>query len=39
MLAFALLFTAMYLIVGSTIRLVTLKWPDSPVSTALMFAH
>lgn len=39
MLAFALMFTAMYLIVGSTLRLITLKWPNSPASTAIMFAH
>lgn len=32
-------FLALYLITGAVIRLYTLKFPDSPVSTALMFAH
>lgn len=34
-----LYFLAMYVIAGSLIRLITLKFPDNPVSTALMFAH
>lgn len=32
-------FLAMYLIAGTLIRLFTLKFPDNPVATALMFAH
>lgn len=34
-----LYFAAMYLITGSLIRLITLKFPDNPASQALMFAH
>lgn len=32
-------FLALYLITGATIRLFTLKFPDSRVSEALIFAH
>lgn len=32
-------FLALYLITGAVIRLVTLKFPDNPVSQALTFAH
>jgi hypothetical protein len=32
-------FLALYLITGAVIRLFTLKFPDNPVSTALIFAH
>lgn len=32
-------FLALYLITGAGIRLVTLKFPDNPVSRALIFAH
>jgi hypothetical protein len=32
-------FLAMYLIAGTFIRLFTMKFPNSPVSNALMFAH
>lgn len=34
-----LTFLAMYLIAGTLIRLFTMKYPDNPVSNALMFAH
>lgn len=39
MLIFGLMFLAMYLICGTLIRTFTLKFPDSPVSAALMYAH
>lgn len=32
-------FLAMYLIAGSIIRIFTMKFPDNPVSQALIFAH
>lgn len=32
-------FLALYVITGAFIRLFTLKFPDNPVSQALMFAH
>lgn len=32
-------FLALYLITGAAIRLYTLKFPDNPVSRALIFAH
>jgi hypothetical protein len=32
-------FLALYLITGAVIRLFTLKFPDSRISDALMFAH
>jgi hypothetical protein len=32
-------FLALYLITGAAIRLFTLKFPDNPVSQALIFAH
>ena len=32
-------FLALYLITGAMIRLFTLKFPDTRVSQALMFAH
>jgi hypothetical protein len=32
-------FAAMYLLLGTMIRLFTMKLPDNPVSHALMFAH
>lgn len=32
-------FLALYLITGTLIRFVTLKFPDNPVSNALTFAH
>lgn len=34
-----LTFLAMYLIAGTMIRFVTMKWPDNPASQALMYAH
>jgi hypothetical protein len=34
-----LMFGAMYLIMGSLIRLFTLKFPDTKAAQALMFAH
>lgn len=34
-----LTFAAMYLILGTLIRLYTMKYPNNPVSNALMFAH
>lgn len=32
-------FLAMYLIAGTLIRFFTMKFPDSPVSAALLYAH
>ena len=32
-------FFAMYLIAGTIIRLITMKFPDSAAGRALMFAH
>lgn len=32
-------FLLLYLITGAIIRLYTMKFPDSPVSQALIFAH
>lgn len=32
-------FTLLYLLTGTAIRLVTMKFPDNPVSRALIFAH
>lgn len=32
-------FALLYLLTGALIRLVTLKFPNSPVSQALIFAH
>lgn len=32
-------FVLLYLITGAGIRLVTMKFPDNPVSRALIFAH
>lgn len=32
-------FALLYLLTGAAIRLFTLKFPDSPVSQAFIFAH
>ena len=34
-----LTFFAMYLIAGALIRIFTMKYPDNPISSALIFAH
>jgi hypothetical protein len=36
---FVVLSAVAYLIYGTMFRLITMKYPDSPISSAILFAH